>query len=57
MKPETTKPADQTDKARKPESKIEGSKELNDVDLDKVTGSAIDSYMYFQNYTKPEETK
>jgi bacteriocin-like protein len=48
MKPEATKPADQTSKAKKPEAKIEGSEELNDADLNKVTGGALDSYMYFQ---------
>jgi hypothetical protein len=48
MKPEATKPAEQTAKARKPEAKIEGSQELNDADLDKATGGALGSYVNVQ---------
>lgn len=48
MKPETTKPAVQTNKVQKPEAKIEGSEELSDADLNKATGGALDAYLYFQ---------
>jgi bacteriocin-like protein len=48
MKPGATKSADQTSKPKKPEAKIEGSEELNDADLNKVTGGALDSYAQYQ---------
>ncbi len=56
MKPEATKPADQANKAQKPETKIEGSTEMSDAELDKATGGAVDSYIYFLGYDgKPIE--
>lgn len=48
MKPETTKPAEQGSKGKKLEVKIKGPTELNDADLDGVTGGAWNGYDSFK---------
>ena len=40
------------DKSKKPSAAPTNKDELSEQELDKASGGAIDSYMYFQDYDK-----